>query len=77
MAPRRGRAPAHLTLAARMGFGHPPRRRMDTRDLLLLIGFLRSGRMFPAAVPVRALPAQRSPQEQRRFGATGSSVIQA
>lgn len=33
---------------------------MGTRDLLLLIGFLRSGKMFPAAVPFKALPAQRS-----------------
>lgn len=51
---------------------------MDTRDLLLLIGFLRGGRMFPAAVPLRALPAARSlrllfafiaEEERRLFGA--------
>jgi tetratricopeptide (TPR) repeat protein len=33
---------------------------MGTRDLLLLIGFLRSGKMFPTAVPFKNLPAQRS-----------------
>ena len=33
---------------------------MGTRDLLLLIGFLRSGKMFPAAVPFKNLPPQRS-----------------
>src|SRR5690242_13826592 len=33
---------------------------MPTRDLLLLIGFLRSGKMFPAAVPFKGLPEQRS-----------------
>jgi hypothetical protein len=36
---------------------------MDTRDLLLLIGFLRAGKMFPAAVPQRELPAARSLRE--------------
>ena len=50
---------------------------MDTRDLLLLIGFLRGGRMFPAAVPQRELPAARSlrhvldaiaDQERQLFG---------
>lgn len=50
---------------------------MDTRDLLLLIGFLRGGKMFPAAVPQRALPAARSlrillafvaEEERRLFG---------
>ncbi|APR80543.1 Hypothetical protein A7982_05890 [Minicystis rosea] len=58
---------------------------METRDLLLLIGFLRGGRMFPAAVPVRALPAPRSlrllfayiaEEEKRLFGAAaGPSAI--
>lgn len=33
---------------------------MATRDLLLLIGFLRQGKMFPTAVPFKNLPAQRS-----------------
>jgi Flp pilus assembly protein TadD len=33
---------------------------METRDLLLLIGFLRGGKMFPVAVPQRALPADRA-----------------
>jgi Flp pilus assembly protein TadD len=51
---------------------------MDTRDLLLLIGFLRGGRMFPVAVPQPGLPAQRSlrilfafiaEEERRLFGA--------
>ncbi|MFT3764846.1 MAG: hypothetical protein QM820_04915 [Minicystis sp.] len=58
---------------------------METRDLLLLIGFLRGGRMFPAAVPLRALPVQRSlrllyayiaEEERRLFGAAaGPSAI--
>jgi Flp pilus assembly protein TadD len=51
---------------------------MDTRDLLLLIGFLRGGKMFPAAVPQRELPGARSlrhvldaiaEQERQLFGA--------
>jgi tetratricopeptide (TPR) repeat protein len=33
---------------------------MATRDLLLLIGFLRSGKMFPTAVPYKDLPTHRS-----------------
>ena len=33
---------------------------MTSRDLLLLIGFLRSGRLFPTAVPFRGLSTQRS-----------------
>ena len=33
---------------------------MGTRDLLLLIGFLRSGKMFPTALPLKKLPVQRS-----------------
>jgi Flp pilus assembly protein TadD len=33
---------------------------MDTRDLLLLLGFLRGGTMFPVAVLERSLPADRS-----------------
>ena len=33
---------------------------MDTRDLLLLVGFLRGGKMYPAAVPQRELPTARS-----------------
>ena len=33
---------------------------MGTRDLLLLIGFLRSGKMYPVALPLKALPIQRS-----------------
>lgn len=33
---------------------------METRDLLLVIGFLRGGRMFPVAAPQRGMPAQRS-----------------
>lgn len=33
---------------------------MGTRDLLLLIGFLRSGKMFPTALPFKDLPVQRS-----------------
>ena len=50
---------------------------METRDLLLLIGFLRGGKMFPAAVVQRALPATRSlrilfafiaEEERRLFG---------
>lgn len=35
---------------------------MGTRDLLLLIGFLRSGKMFPTALPFNKLPVQRSLQ---------------
>ena len=60
---------------------------METRDILLLIGFLRGGRMFPTAVPLRALPAQRSlrllfafiaEEERRLFGdAAGPSGIAA
>jgi tetratricopeptide (TPR) repeat protein len=51
---------------------------METRDLLLLIGFLRGGRMFPAAVEQHALPSARSlrllfafigEEERRLFGA--------
>jgi tetratricopeptide (TPR) repeat protein len=30
------------------------------RDLLVLMGFLRAGKMYPAAVPVRGLPTERS-----------------
>src|SRR5262245_46076710 len=50
---------------------------METRDLLLLIGFLRAGKMFPLAVPQPDLPAQRSlrivldviaEQERQLFG---------
>jgi tetratricopeptide (TPR) repeat protein len=33
---------------------------METRDLLLVTGFLRGGRMFPVAIPLPGLPAQRS-----------------
>ncbi len=33
---------------------------MGTRDLLLLIGFLRSGKMFPTALSFKALSVQRS-----------------
>jgi tetratricopeptide (TPR) repeat protein len=33
---------------------------MATRDLLLLIGFLRSGKMYPTAVPYKNLPTHRS-----------------
>jgi tetratricopeptide (TPR) repeat protein len=33
---------------------------METRDLLVLMGFLRGGRMFPVAVPAPRLPAKRS-----------------
>ena len=33
---------------------------METRDLLLLIGFLRSGKMFPVAVPQLELPLDRA-----------------
>jgi tetratricopeptide (TPR) repeat protein len=33
---------------------------METRDLLLLIGFLRRGRMYPFAVPCTGLPTTRS-----------------
>lgn len=33
---------------------------MGTRDLLLLIGFLRSGKMFPTAISFKQLPVQRS-----------------
>jgi tetratricopeptide (TPR) repeat protein len=33
---------------------------METRDLLVLIGFLRGGRMFPCALQERGLPAARS-----------------
>jgi hypothetical protein len=59
---------------------------METRDLLLLIGFLRSGRMFPTAVPLKALPAQRSirilidgiaEQERALFGAADTAVAPA
>jgi hypothetical protein len=55
---------------------------METRDLLLLIGFLRGGKMFPAAVVQRALPAERSlrilfafiaEEERRLFGDVPSS----
>lgn len=55
---------------------------MDTRDLLLLIGFLRGGKMFPLAVPQRELPAARSlrhvldaiaEQERQLFGGPLSS----
>jgi tetratricopeptide (TPR) repeat protein len=51
---------------------------MGTRDLLLLIGFLRTGKMFPTALPLKKLPVQRSlklvydileEQEQALFGA--------
>jgi len=51
---------------------------METRDLLLLIGFLRGGRMFPVAAPQHGLPAARSlrilfafiaEEERRLFGA--------
>jgi tetratricopeptide (TPR) repeat protein len=50
---------------------------METRDLLLLIGFLRAGKMFPVAVAQRGLPAPRSlrllfafiaEEEHRLFG---------
>src|SRR5687768_998259 len=56
---------------------------MATRDLLLLIGFLRSGKMYPAAVPFKNLPAQRSlklvheamaEQERALFGKGPRSV---
>src|SRR5262245_22810872 len=30
------------------------------RDLLVLMGFLRAGQMYPAAVPIRGAPAERS-----------------
>lgn len=30
------------------------------RDILVLMGFLRAGKMYPAAVPVRSIPAERS-----------------
>lgn len=52
---------------------------MATRDLLLFIGFLRSGKMFPAGVPLAELPTHRSlktaldamaEQEQAIFGKT-------
>ncbi|MFS8064796.1 MAG: tetratricopeptide repeat protein [Byssovorax sp.] len=33
---------------------------MGTRDLLLLIGFLRNGKMFPTALAFKTLPVQRS-----------------
>lgn len=33
---------------------------MGTRDLLLLIGFLRNGKMFPTALSFKTLPVQRS-----------------
>ncbi|HVY46807.1 MAG TPA: hypothetical protein VHB21_13060 [Minicystis sp.] len=33
---------------------------METRDLLLIIGFLRSGKMFPTALPFKSLPVSRS-----------------
>lgn len=33
---------------------------MGTRDLLLLIGFLRSGKMFPTAISFKTQPVQRS-----------------
>jgi tetratricopeptide (TPR) repeat protein len=33
---------------------------METRDLLLLVGFLRGGKMFPVAVPQHEMPVQRS-----------------
>jgi tetratricopeptide (TPR) repeat protein len=33
---------------------------MGTRDLLLVIGFLRSAKMFPSALPFKDLPTQRS-----------------
>lgn len=51
---------------------------MGTRDLLLLIGFLRNGKMFPTALPFKKLPVQRSlklvhdimeEQERALFGA--------
>ena len=33
---------------------------MDSRDLLLVIGFLRGGKMVPVIVPLRDLDASRS-----------------
>jgi tetratricopeptide (TPR) repeat protein len=57
---------------------------METRDLLLLIGFLRGGKMFPVAVPQRGLPASRSlrllfafiaEEEHRLFGPPAASGI--
>lgn len=57
---------------------------METRDLLLLIGFLRGGKMFPVAVAQRGLPAQRSlrllyafiaEEEHRLFGPPATPAI--
>src|SRR6185369_11084340 len=51
----------HLGVSFRAGPVHPAgASAMETRDLLLLIGFLRSGKMFPAAVPLKDLPVHRS-----------------
>ena len=33
---------------------------MGTRDLLLVMGFLRSGKMYPTALPFKSLPVDRS-----------------
>ena len=55
---------------------------MATRDLLLLIGFLRSGKMYPTAVPYKNLPTHRSlkivheamaEQERALFGKHGKA----
>ena len=56
---------------------------MGTRDLLLLIGFLRSGRMYPSAVALKTLPESRSlkivhegmaDQERALFGKPNRAV---
>ena len=54
-----------VSLALRLFLSAPtlrvhPAPEMVTRDLLLLIGFLRSGKMYPTAVPFNNLPVQRS-----------------
>src|SRR6185437_216460 len=66
--PARGRGGVRRALSVRrgrFGFRFAPGLcilpgAMETRDLLLVIGFLRGGRMFPVAAPQRGMPAQRS-----------------
>jgi Flp pilus assembly protein TadD len=56
---------------------------METRDLLLVIGFLRSGRMVPVALPLHGLDANRSlrsvqeamaEQEQALYGDPDATI---
>lgn len=56
---------------------------MRTRSLLLLIGYLRGGQMFPTAVPIKGAPTARTlsfvleelaAQERALFGSTSSPV---